>query len=50
MATHQSLRTYDGPTVLTYYRPFAGPDATGARRALLEASWATSRTRSGGWT
>jgi hypothetical protein len=43
VATHQSLRTYDGPTVLTYYRPFAGPDPAGARRALLEASWASLR-------
>ena len=43
VATHQSLRTYNGPTVLTYYRPFAGPDPPGARRALLEASWGSLR-------
>jgi hypothetical protein len=43
VATHQSLRTHPGPTVLTYYRPFAGPDPVAARRALLEASWALLR-------
>ncbi len=43
VATHQSLRTYDGPTVLTYYRSFAGPDEPGARQALLAASWTSLR-------
>jgi flavin-dependent amine oxidoreductase len=43
VATHQSLRTDDGPTVLTYYRSFAGPDADQARRALQRASWASLR-------
>jgi Flavin containing amine oxidoreductase len=43
VATHQSLRTHDGPTVLTYYRSFPGPDPDGARHALLEASWASLR-------
>jgi hypothetical protein len=43
VATHQSLRTHDGPTVLTYYRSFPGPDPGGARRALLEASWSALR-------
>ena len=43
VATHQSLRTHPGPTVLTYYRPFPGPDPVAARRALLEASWASLR-------
>jgi glycine/D-amino acid oxidase-like deaminating enzyme len=43
VATHQSLRAYPGPTVLTYYHPFPGPDPGAARHALLEASWATLR-------
>jgi hypothetical protein len=42
VATHQSLRTYDGPTVLTYYRSFPG-DPARARRSLLEASWPSLR-------
>ena len=43
VATHQSLRTHDGPTVLTYYRSFPGADPGSARRALLEASWVSLR-------
>jgi protoporphyrinogen oxidase len=43
LATHQSLRTHDGPTVLTYYRSFAGGDPAAARRALLESSWQSLR-------
>lgn len=43
VATHQSLRTHDGPTVLTYYRSFPGPDPATARRTLLEASWPALR-------
>jgi hypothetical protein len=43
VATHQSLRTHEGPTVLTYYRPFPGPDPAIGRRELLEASWPTLR-------
>jgi len=43
VATHQSLRTHAGATVLTYYRPFPGPSPTEARRALLAASWASLR-------
>jgi Flavin containing amine oxidoreductase len=43
VATHQSLSAHDGPTVLTYYRSFAGPDPDGARRGLLQASWASLR-------
>ena len=42
-AMHQSLRSHDGPTVLTYYRPYAGPDPAAARRALLDASWSALR-------
>jgi len=43
VATHQSLRSHPGPTVLTYYRCYPGPDSAATRRALLEASWATLR-------
>ena len=43
VATHQSLRTHTGATVLTYYRPFPGRAPTEARRALLDASWTTLR-------
>jgi hypothetical protein len=43
VATHQSLRAHPGATVLTYYRPFAGPAPARARRDLLEASWTTLR-------
>jgi hypothetical protein len=44
VATHQLLRgRADGPTVLTYYRPYPGADTAAARRALLEASWSTLR-------
>jgi hypothetical protein len=42
-ATHQSLRTHDGPTVLTYYRSFAHGDPAAARRGLLDASWGVLR-------
>lgn len=39
VATHQSLRSHAGPTVLTYYRSFPGADPVATRRALLQASW-----------
>lgn len=39
VATHQSLRDH-GPTVITYYRPFAGEDPQGARARLLSATHA----------
>jgi hypothetical protein len=39
VATHQSLRTWDGPTVLTYYRPFPGRPPGEVRRELERASW-----------
>lgn len=42
-AMHQSLRSRDGATVLTYYRPYAGADPPAARRALLGASWTALR-------
>jgi predicted NAD/FAD-dependent oxidoreductase len=42
-AMHQSLRSREGPTVLTYYRPYAGPDPAAARRALLGAGWSALR-------
>ncbi len=43
VATHQSLRSHPGATVLTYYRPYPHADPAAARRALLDASWATLR-------
>jgi glycine/D-amino acid oxidase-like deaminating enzyme len=43
VATHQALRTHDGPTVLTYYRSLPGADPDAARRGLLQASWAALR-------
>jgi phytoene dehydrogenase-like protein len=43
VATHQSLRTHAGPTVLTYYRSFGSGDPAESRRALLNASWASLR-------
>jgi hypothetical protein len=39
VATHQSLRDY-GPTVLTWYRPFAGPDCEAERARLRAMDWA----------
>jgi hypothetical protein len=42
-AMHQSLRSHEGPTVLTYYRPYGGADPAAARRALLAASWTALR-------
>ncbi|MEO6324051.1 MAG: NAD(P)-binding protein [Thermoanaerobaculia bacterium] len=38
VATHQGGADR-GPTVLTYYRPFAGEDARAARRKLESATW-----------
>ncbi len=39
VATH-GRRPADGPTVLTYYRPFPHTDPAEARRALLARGWA----------
>jgi hypothetical protein len=39
VATHQSLSLRRGPTVLTYYRPFTGPDPAAERRAILARPW-----------
>ncbi len=39
VATHQSLRDH-GPTVWTWYRPFAGPDCEAERARLLAMDWA----------
>ena len=44
VATHQSLRTVDGPTVLTHYAPMAVDPVT-ARTWALEVPWATWRDR-----
>lgn len=38
VATHQSLQDH-GPTVLTWYRPFAGADCDGERARLLAMTW-----------
>ena len=38
VATHQSLRDY-GPTVWTWYQPFAGPDCAAERARLLAMDW-----------
>jgi len=39
VATHQNLRVAPGPSVLTYYMPFAEPNPEAARRWMLERSW-----------
>ena len=39
-ATHQSLRDH-GPTVLTWYRPFAGADCDAERTRLKALDWPT---------
>jgi phytoene dehydrogenase-like protein len=38
VATHQSLRDH-GPTVWTWYRPFAGPDCEAERARLRALDW-----------
>ncbi len=43
VATHQSLWTYPGETVWTYYRSFPGRDPSDVRRKLLVAPWASLR-------
>ena len=43
VATHQSLATGPGPSVLTYYRPFTGPDPAGERRSMASRAWADWR-------
>jgi hypothetical protein len=45
VATHQSLRTWTGPTVATYYRSFAGRSPSDVRRELEAASWTTLAER-----
>jgi hypothetical protein len=40
VATHQSLRDY-GPTVWTWYKPFAGPDCDAERARLRALDWPT---------
>lgn len=39
VATHQSVSSLPGPSVLTYYRPFTGLDPAAERRALLGRPW-----------
>ncbi|MBU0593541.1 MAG: NAD(P)-binding protein [Gammaproteobacteria bacterium] len=44
-ATHQSLRTHEGPTVLTYYRALSGEPDKNARQRLFDTprqQWADS--------
>ena len=43
VATHQNLQVHTGPSVLTYYRPFAEMDPGEARNRLLETSWSVWR-------
>jgi hypothetical protein len=44
-ATHQSLRTGGGATVLTYYRSFPGEDPSAVRREMLSTPWTTHKDR-----
>ena len=39
VATHQSLRTAPGPSVLTWYLPLAVPNPDAARAWMLEQDW-----------
>ncbi len=39
VATHQSLRTAPGPSVLTWYLPLAVPNPDSARAWMLEREW-----------
>ena len=39
VATHQSLRTASGPSVLTWYLPLAVPNPDAARAWMLEQEW-----------
>ena len=39
VATHQSLRTAPGPSVLTWYLPLAVPNPDAARAWMLEREW-----------
>jgi monoamine oxidase len=41
VATHQSLRTYQPETVLTYYYPLTGSSPAADRQRLLETDWQT---------
>lgn len=43
VATHQSLSTRPGPSVLTYYRAMTGPDPDAERRAMLRRTWESWR-------
>ncbi len=39
VATHQSLASHPGPSVLTWYRPFAELEPAAARARMLETPW-----------
>lgn len=45
VATHQSLRTYHGETVWTYYLSFPGRGPAEVRRELLATPWSLLRDR-----
>ncbi len=39
VATHQSVATAPGPSVLTYYRPFVGTEPAAERLAMARRTW-----------
>jgi hypothetical protein len=39
VATHQSLSSRPGPSVLTYYRPLTGQDPVAERRSMSQRTW-----------
>ena len=45
VATHQSLRTHQGPTVWTYYHSFPNRDPLEVQRELLASPWESLRDR-----
>jgi len=45
VATHQTLRTHQGPTVCTYYHSFPNRDPREVQRELLAGSWESFRDR-----
>jgi len=45
VATHQTLRTHQGPTVCTYYHSFPNRDPREVQRELLASSWESLRDR-----
>ena len=39
VATHQTIRTHPGPTVLTYYWPHSGEAPAQARKRMMDTPW-----------